>query len=147
MIKILSTILSFDGISPDYSGIPDYARQALQNAFDNGDYVIIPDDLIAELPPPKWTPFNFQLFSDPVFVAYGLVANSVNPYLLPALVERYGLVAKDGLFESDFPSYWQAFCAALSVTSEHRNQWADLAVSFNIPADFVETIRGIQMLE
>jgi hypothetical protein len=30
----------------------------------------------------------------------------------------------------------------LGVTQEHRNEWADKAVEFKLPADFVAVVRG-----
>lgn len=139
------TPLAWDEIAqnPIWDGLSEPSLSILQNAYQQGDYEIIADPEPVEEPiTPDWTPFNFQLFNNPAFVGYGLAANSVNPFLLPALVERYGLVAKDGLFESGFPAYWQAFCDALGVSVEHRTQWANLAVSFNLPVDFINVIRG-----
>ena len=97
---------------------------------------------IPVVPVQDWPLFNLYLFSHPAFVGYGITANQANPWLPPAVVERYGLVAKDGLIESNFPFYWNLFCQMLSVSPEHRIEWADMAESFNLPTDFVSLIRG-----
>jgi hypothetical protein len=90
---------------------------------------------------PNWPGFNFWLFTNQSFVAYGLAANSVNPYLVPAIIERYGRVAKEGLAESGFAGYWNNFCGALQVSQEHRDEWAGKAVEFGLPSDFVDVVR------
>lgn len=143
MIKILSTLLPFDGISPNYSGVPSYALPALQQAFADGNYEIIPDPVpVVEPPAPDWEGFNFALFSDADFISYGLAAQSVNPYLVPALTERYGKIAELGLAGSGFSAYWDSFCSSLSVTTAHREGWAVLAEANDLPADLVSVIRA-----
>jgi hypothetical protein len=105
--------------------------------YGEGDYVAEEVILV-----PNWDSFNFTLFTDPAFIAYGLGAQGVNPYLVPALVERYGQIAKLGLQGSGFANYFIAFCNSLQVSLEHRGTWANLAGSFNLPGDFVQLIRG-----
>jgi hypothetical protein len=89
-----------------------------------------------------WPSFSLYLFSHPAFVGYGLAAESVNPWLVPAVVERYARVLPEGLVTSNFPFYWGQFCQALSVSIEHRNEWANVALGCNLPVDFVNLIRG-----
>jgi hypothetical protein len=100
------------------------------------------EELDAIVYPPNWKGFNFALFTNSDFVQYGISAQTVNPYLVPSIVERYGQITKLGLAESDFADYWTTFCTSLSVTVEHREQWASLAATYNLPIDFIDTIRG-----
>lgn len=101
-----------------------------------------PPPLPNPAPPPNWPGFNFYLFSNPEFITYGLAIQSANPYLVPAVIERYGQVAKIGLQESDFASYWNYFCQLGQVMPEHREVWADTAEAFDLPAEFVAVVRG-----
>lgn len=97
---------------------------------------------IKERAPVNWPGFNFWLFTNQSFISYGLAANSVNPYLVPAIIERYGQIAKAGLIESGFPDYWNNFCQSLGVSQEHRDEWAIAAEDSNLPSDFITVIRG-----
>jgi hypothetical protein len=94
------------------------------------------------IPVPNWPGFNFYLFSNPEFITYGLAIQSANPYLVPAVIERYGQVAKVGLQESDFASYWNYFCQLGQVLEINRGIWADTAEAFDLPAEFVAVVRG-----
>lgn len=91
---------------------------------------------------PNWEGFNFALFSDADFISYGIAAQSVNPYLVPALTERYGKIAELGLAGSGFSAYWDSFCSSVGVTAIHREGWALLAEANDLPADLVSVIRA-----
>jgi hypothetical protein len=144
------------GLDPDYlvldkieSPQPEYdpATQTIRAEWviDIGsleyhqEWIIEP---ILVAPVEDWPNFSLYLFGHPAFVAYGVTANSVNPWMLPAVVERYGRVLPEGLADSNFPFYWNIFCQALSVTTEHMNEWADVAETFNLRPDFVAVLRG-----
>lgn len=139
---------------PWVNGAPDFSiyseptlsifRSVWQAFLNSGEELeIIPDpEPFVELPPAQWTAFNFALFTDADFVNYGKTANQVNPFFVPALVERYGRIVLDGLQESNFAAYWQSFCLAFDVSAEHRNEWATLAKRFDLPEDFISVIRG-----
>jgi hypothetical protein len=134
--------------APDFSAFTEPTLSVLQQSWqdfvDSGvELEVIPDPApFVEPPAPNWKDFNFTLFTDTNFVSYGLAAQSTNPYLVPAIVERYGQIAKIGLIESGFADYWNAFCASLGVTVEHRDDWSELAEGFNLPADFISVVRG-----
>jgi hypothetical protein len=133
---------------PDFSGFTEPTLSVLQNSWqqflDSGtELEIVPDpEPVEEIPPPQWENFNFYLLTHPSFVAYGLGVSSANPFLVPGIVERYGKVADVGVSGSGFGAYWNYFCQALEVTTEHRNEWANQAQEFNLPVDFVSVIRG-----
>jgi hypothetical protein len=134
--------------APDFSQFTEptlsVLGQAWQEFVDSGQELeIIPDpEPIEPEPYQDWPNFSLYLFGHPAFVAYGVAANSVNPWMLPAVVERYGRVLPEGLAESNFPFYWNIFCQSLGVTAEHRNEWADMAETFNLRPDFVTLLRG-----
>lgn len=146
LIKSLGANTIVDAVDgqPDLTGFAEPTLSILQANYEAGNYDIIPDPEppTPEPPTPQWTAFNFALFTDVDFVNYGKIANNANPFFVPALVERYGMVAKEGLNESGFPAYWQAFCLNFNVSAEHRNEWATLAESFDLPIDFINIIRG-----
>ena len=63
-------IVPFDGSSPDLSKVPVSARALIQDAFDQGEYGIMPT--IEPVPEPNWTDFNLAIFSDPDFELWGI---------------------------------------------------------------------------
>jgi hypothetical protein len=133
---------------PDFTGFTDptlsVLKMAWQEFLDSGEEleVILDPEPLPPALVEDWPNFSLYLFGHPAFVTYGVTANTVNPWMLPAVVERYGRVLPEGLAESNFPFYWNIFCQALSVTTEHRNEWADMADTFNLRPDFVALLRG-----
>jgi len=133
---------------PDFTGFTEptlsVLQQSWQNFLDSGqDLGIIPDpEPVEPSPVEDWPNFNLYLFANPDFVGYTFAANTINPLLNPAIVDRYGRVEKEGVAESNFPFYWNIFCQTLNVSSEHRNEWADVAETFNLRPDFVALLRG-----
>ena len=122
---------------------PSLVEQGLVTLQNNNHFAITQKGLNAvSLPAPDWEGFNFALFSDADFISYGIAAQSVNPYLVPALTERYGKIAELGLAGSGFSAYWDSFCSSLSVTTTHREGWAVLAEANDLPADLVSVIRA-----
>lgn len=143
-----TTPIPWENNAPDFSGFTEptlsVLRQAWQEFVDSGELLeIIPDpEPVVEPLVPNWDAFNLYLFSDPQFILYGIATQSLNPYLVPALVERYGKVAELGLAGSAFATYWGAFCATAAVTSGDKELWADAAEINNLPAEFVSLIRN-----
>ena len=144
-----TTPISWVNNAPDFSSFTNPTLSVLQQSWqaflDSGEELeIIPDPVPPEPEPPSpnWEGFNFALFSDADFISYGLAAQSVNPYLVPALTERYGKIAELGLVESGFSAYWDSFCSSLSITAIHREDWAVLAEANDLPADLVSVIRA-----
>lgn len=98
---------------------------------------------INEIPPSAdWDSFNFALFTDTNFINYGILVTGVNPYLIPAIVERYAQIAKVGLLQSGFTNYWNVFCLTAGVSIEHRLNWFNLAETHNLPLKFKNLIKG-----
>lgn len=147
-------------LNSDYTQVPDYPlplevkeawrayRQSLRDITEQEDPFNIewpkaPDESAISLLDTDWEGFNFSLFTDPDFVQYGILAQSVNPYLVPSIIERYSRISDVGLEQSRFADYWESFCSSLSVTPEHREQWAQLAEENSLPPDLVDVIRGV----
>ena len=136
----------FDGC-PDFSELSEPSLSVRVNAWEEFlnsgqefEFVADPDPVL-DPPVSNWTPLNFELFDDPHFVNYGFVVDAINPFLISALVESYGMAISDGISTSKFHAYWQEFCQIGQVSIEHRNQWADMAEDLGLPQEFVNVIR------
>lgn len=141
MIRILSTILPFDGVIPDYSGVPSYALGALQKAFVNNDYEIIPDpEPIEELPLPDWDAFNAYMLTDPMFKSYRNAVRPLDGDLNSALFDSYGLVSTNGI--AAFSLVWGVWAQVSQITPEDKLVIAGVATMCNLPSDFVSVLRG-----
>jgi hypothetical protein len=141
------TQVSDSPLPPEIKEVWRGYRQALRDITEQTDpfditWPDVPDEDSIAVLNTNWKSFNFALFTDPDFVQCGISAQAVNPYLIPSIIERYGQITKLGLTESGFADYWNVFCASLSITVEHREQWAQLAEAHHLPAEFVAVIRG-----
>jgi hypothetical protein len=141
MIRILSTVLPFDGGSPDYSGVPSYALSALQEAFDRGDYEIIPDpDPVDPAPVEDWPSFNTYMLTSPLFRARRDIVRPIDPELNSALYDAYALVERNGV--EAFALIWAYWCQLSGIPPEEKEVLGQVAESLNLPADFVALLRG-----
>jgi hypothetical protein len=144
-IKIqVGTYLTFinivDGL-PNYSGVPSYALPALQQAFADGNYEIVPDlEPVVEPPTPNWDGFNSYMLTDTDFNTYYGTGLTVAPAVTTSIPTALAQVSTNGV--NSFNLTFNGFCNAVSVTTTHRNSWADVAESYHLPADFVSVIRG-----
>ena len=132
--------------SPDFSAFTDptlsVLQQSWQNFLDSGEVLeIIPDpDPAPEPVMPDWDGFNFALFFNVDFSTYALAINNQSPLAIPVLITQYNKVAKYGT--SQFKPYFDLFCQVTQVTNEHRNQWGEIAESFNLPTEFINSIKN-----
>jgi len=131
---------------PDFTDFTEPSLSVLQTAWqdflDSGKpLVVIPDpELIPEPVMPEWDGFNFALFSNVDFLTYALAINNQNPLAIPVLITQYNKVAEYGT--NQFKPYFDLFCQVTQVTNEHRNQWGEIAESFNLPTEFINSIKN-----
>lgn len=133
--------------APDFSSLTNPTLSVLQQSWqdfvNSGEVLeIIPDpEPVVEPPTSDWDSFNATLITDPAY--HQAVANiraSALPGLDTPVVVALGQVPDKGV--SSFSLAFTPFCEYGQVSIEQRKQWAQLAESFNLPADFVAVIRG-----
>lgn len=89
---------------------------------------------------PDWDSFNAAMLVDAEFNTYYGQGLTVAPAITTAIPAALTQVAANKL--NAFALTFNGFCTALSVTEQHRENWATIAQSFNLPADFVNVVRG-----
>jgi len=101
------------------------------------------DDFLAEgvVIVPDWDSFNEFMLTDPVFKSYRDIVRPIDGDLTSALFDSYELVDKNGV--SAFSLVWGYWCQVSGITSEDKEAIASTAQGFNLPADFVSTIRDL----
>ena len=90
--------------------------------------------------PPNWDGFNAYMLTDQMFKAYRDIVRPIDGDLNGALLDAYGLVSTNGV--AAFDLVWGYWCQVSSITVDDRDVIANTAQSFNLPANFVSTIRG-----
>ena len=120
-IKILSTILPFNNSTLDLSGVPEYARQAILNAYDMGDYEIIPDpEPIDDPVVPDWDGLYQGLMVSDVYsqlVILGQQYSGIDGALDKAIdAIQYGIFRPDSV--AAFPAFQSAINLLLYVLGE-----------------------------
>jgi hypothetical protein len=91
-------------------------------------------------PSPNWTGFNAALTTNQAKISYDLALVSVNPTLAGKLDLAYLMITSHGM--ENFNQLFPLYCQTAGVIQDHRDEWADLAETNNLPLDFVNTIRG-----
>lgn len=91
-------------------------------------------------PVPDWPGFNLAITSDADMIAYEAAANALHPSIVGKKDLAYSIIADKGL--DNFASIFPVFCSIANVSQPHREAWATLAESYNLPADFATVIRG-----
>lgn len=91
---------------------------------------------------PMWESFNLQLMADENFLNYVRSANQYNPFLLIGIGDSYSKVAEQGIISSGFQTYWLIFYQFAQPSQEHKEAWATMAQSNNLPADFIALIQN-----
>ena len=59
-IGTVKTIIPWNGTQPNLEKIPEYAHTAILNAFDNGNYELMPSTVIID--DPDWSGFTAAVF-------------------------------------------------------------------------------------
>jgi hypothetical protein len=132
--------------APDFSGFTEPTLSVLVKAWDDfvasgGELEIIPDPVpVVEQVAPNYPGFNLYMLTNAANAAYKVAVNQVNPDLVAAVALAYNNIVDRGI--GDFVQIFPVFCVAAQVTTQHREEWAAAAESFNLPQDFVEVIRG-----
>jgi hypothetical protein len=121
-----------------YNQVPDPLPPELINGEWVVDWTI--RDLLPEERPPNYPAFNLFMLTDPANMAYKVALNQINPDLCYAVTLTYNNIVDRGT--SDFIAIFPLFCQYAQVSQEDRNSWANKAQEFNLPADFVDAIRG-----
>jgi len=89
---------------------------------------------------PNWVGFNLAMVGNAAKNAYDLALQSTHPTLPSKLDLAYSMIVSHGM--ENFQAMYTAYCAAAGVTSEHRQEWADLAENNHLPSYFSETLLG-----
>lgn len=96
---------------------------------------------ITEIPPrPQWDSFNVYMLSDATFKTYRDTVRTVDGDLNAALFNAYGVVASNGV--SVFSNVWAVWSQVSGITTQDKQAIADVAESYNLPAEFVSVIVG-----
>jgi hypothetical protein len=73
-------------------------------------------------------------------INYEFIANDIHPSIVGKKDLAYSIINTGGL--DNFAMSFPLFCFLAGVTQEHREEWATLAESFNLPDAFVQVVRG-----
>jgi hypothetical protein len=125
----------------DISDIPVGVQPEIIQCIADQDYEVIPDpEPIDETPPPNWDGFNLAFSTLPSLLQAELIANQNHPSIVGKKDLAYSMISDHGV--GAFSLIFPLFCQAGGVDNDTRIEWAELAMSFNMPADFVSVIRG-----
>jgi hypothetical protein len=105
-------------------------------SYSNGEFTSSP---IQEFPP-DWPGFNMAIALDTNMIQYEVVANQAHPSIVTKKDLAYSIITDKGL--DNFAAIFPMFCQLAGVSPEHREEWATMAESFHLPADFVSIVRG-----
>ena len=132
--------------APDFSSFTEPTLSVLVTAWNdfisNGGVVeVVPDpEVYVEPPVPDWDGFNSVFLADVAFNQYCGTCLGLAPVVAMALPTALAQVTTNGI--ASFSMVFTNFCAIASVTSQDRNDWGDIAESYDLPVDFVQVIRG-----
>jgi hypothetical protein len=91
-------------------------------------------------PVPNWDGFNAAMLTNVEFNTYYGAGLTTAPAVTTSIPTALAQVSTNGI--NAFALTFNGFCQAVSVTSTHRGEWADLAETLNLPADFAAVVRG-----
>jgi len=101
---------------------------------------VISDKPLPE-PIPNWDGFNAAILSNPEFNERTGVVLSVAPAVALAIPAALAQVESNGV--SAFSIVYGAFIQVGAVSEEVRESWAMLGEEYNLPADFIDVVRGV----
>jgi len=128
-----------ESVAPDY----DPTTQSISS-----NWVIDLDSLeyrqewqVIDLPPvPDWDNFNLTFSTLPSLLQAETIANQNHPSITGKKDDAYAMIDDHGV--TAFGYIFPLFCQAGEVLESTRIEWAELAESFNMPADFIVIVRG-----
>lgn len=91
-------------------------------------------------PTHDWDTFNAYMLTDATFKSYRDTVRVVDGELNSALFDAYSLVDTKGT--GAFSVVWTQWCVVSQITVLHKEDIANVAEGFNLPADFVSVLRG-----
>ena len=97
-------------------------------------------DFIEKPSSPDWDNFNLTFSTLPSLIQAETIANQNHPSITGKKDDAYAMIDSHGV--TAFGYIFPLFCQAGQVSPETREEWAALAESFNMPADFVAIVRG-----
>ena len=122
----------------DFSSFPSYVdRQPYIEAFNNGDYLVIPDaPIIAPLP--DWDGLLNRLLSGNLYPLFKSITNAAfsNPVLLVARNDIYGAISNPAIIDriSALKAGLDMLLASgYEVSPEDKNLWNTAIAELNFP--------------
>lgn len=132
--------------APDFNGFTEPTLSVLQNSWQEflnsgQELEVVPDpEPVPEPTTPDWDSFNAYMLSDAMFKSYRDTVRVVDGELNSALFDAYSLVDTKGT--GAFSVVWTQWCVVSQITVLHKEDIANVAEGFNLPADFVSVLRG-----
>lgn len=91
--------------------------------------------------PIDWDGYSLYLAAEPAKLSYDLALLSTNPTLSGKLDIAYSQIETKGY--SSYLSLFSLYCSEAVVDTADRSMWADTAITYNLPQDFVDSVRGV----
>ena len=122
----------------DSEALPTEPREAWIVDWETGEITV--DSNWAPPPFPNWVAFNAAILANPEWLATAATVRAINPDLIVALYVALSQVG-GGQCES-FRQLFATVMAMAEVAPAQRDAWATMAEGFNLPAEFVDIVRG-----
>ena len=120
--------------------LPSEPRDAWIVDWDTGTVSVDPDWVASGPPAPDWDGLNAAILLDPDWQAATAIVRAINPGLteaLPAAMTQIGTGQA-----AMFAFLYDQICTIAEVALAQRDAWATMAEGFNLPAEFVDIVRG-----
>ena len=139
------SILPWINDEPNFSGVTEPTLSVLQKVWQDfiesdEEIEIIPNPEPIADPVPSWVGFNLAISFEQNMINYEAIANTRHPSIVGKKDLAYSFIIDHGV--DDFAVAFPLFCQIAEVAQEHRNLWATIAESFDLPSEFVALIRG-----
>jgi hypothetical protein len=137
-----NTLIKLINNEPDWAGFTEPTLSILQLAYSDGDYEIIPDpEPYTEPIAPDYLLFNMAISFNVNMIGYEIIANNNHPSIVSKKDLAYSMITDHGI--DNFASIFPIFCQLAGVTQIHRDEWAALALFYNLPTDFIDVVKGV----
>ena len=90
--------------------------------------------------PPDWDALNAAILLDPDWQAATAIVRAINPGLTEALPAAMTQIGSGQT--AMFAFLYGQICTIAEVPPAQREAWATMAEGFNLPAEFVDIVRG-----